>query len=492
MTLAPVPESKLGGLQFIADGGYGEVFRVKNFTLPGDRTELAYKKFSKDHAQQAASAGQAVSFRARLSPADRSDLDCYSVWPRALVEDSPGHVCGLLMPLIPPAFFCQLADPRTGHMKQSPRAMSWLIANEQQRQMTRIDLPQIDQTERLILLAQLVYIIGRLHKHGWVFGDLSFNNAVFALNPPRVMLVDCDGAASLADLGRQQGSTPFWDPPENAGLQDKQTDCYKLGLAILRCLTPGKGASTARKATRLTGELDAAGRSLVDRAVGADRAARPPAREIYHYLKVGVAARIKPPVIHSARLVQAFCLRGQAARVEWSIAGAAEVTVTVGFEPPQVVDPQRYPKGYSLPPDLSGPVVVEAWNRFGQARADLGELTRYEMPAVNITIEALPRLQVAAREAFSPPPLPATVVRRPLVEIGRTDIPRLSPPSVMSLVASAVPGGRDPVHWPSLGPAVSDATDSLTEFIRGAIDEFGPTLRAEFRERAKAEKQPRP
>jgi hypothetical protein len=149
------------------------------------------------------------------------------------------------MPLIPPAFFCQLADPRTGHMKQSPRAMSWLIANEQQRQMTRIDLPQIDQTERLILLAQLVYIIGRLHKHGWVFGDLSFNNAVFALNPPRVMLVDCDGAASLADLGRQQGSTPFWDPPENAGLQDKQTDCYKLGLAILRCLTPGKGASTA-------------------------------------------------------------------------------------------------------------------------------------------------------------------------------------------------------------------------------------------------------
>ena len=33
----------------------------------------------------------------------------------------------------------------------------------------------------------------------WVYGDLSFKNAAFAIRPPRMILLDCDGAA---DLGR--------------------------------------------------------------------------------------------------------------------------------------------------------------------------------------------------------------------------------------------------------------------------------------------------
>jgi hypothetical protein len=413
MNLVPITESQLGSLEFIAEGGFGEVFKVNNFALPDDRTKLAYKKFTSKKAEQAASAAKAVVFRAQLSPADRSELDDYSVWPRALVEDSPGHVCGLLMPIIAPDFFCQLADPETGKLKAKPCEMSWLIATDKQRQAAQINLRQIDATERLILLAQLVYIIGRLHKHAWVFGDLSFKNTMFALDPPRIMLVDCDGAAALADLGREQASTPFWEPPESAGhsLQDKQTDCYKLGLAILRCLTPGKGASTSKKVARLTGALDAAGIALVDRAVGADRASRPGAREMYRYLKAGVASRITPPVINYARLLPAFCLRGQDARIEWSIDAATEVTVTVGYGSLTGVDPQRYPNGFPLLSDTSGPVVIEARNRFGRVRADLGELTLYEMPPVNITFEALPRLQVAAREAFCPEPLMAIIAR---------------------------------------------------------------------------------
>ena len=234
-----VRKAKLGQLTFLAEGGFGKVFRVNEFTLPGDKTPLAYKEFTADHAAQARSARGAVAFRERLDPAERAELDYYCAWPRALVQDVRGAVCGLLMPLIPNEFFCQLADADSGQMTSRPREMGWLIASAAQRREAQIDLREVDHTERLLLLAHLVYAIGRLHKHGWVFGDLSFKNAVFTLDPPRVMLLDCDGAADLADTGRKQSSTPYWDPPEcpiraapgqrrQQDLQDSVTDNYKL------------------------------------------------------------------------------------------------------------------------------------------------------------------------------------------------------------------------------------------------------------------------
>ena len=66
------------------------------------------------------------------------------------------------MPLIPEQFFCRLPDPDSGQMTSRPREMGWLIASATQRQEARIDLGEVDHTERLLLLAQLVYAIGRL------------------------------------------------------------------------------------------------------------------------------------------------------------------------------------------------------------------------------------------------------------------------------------------------------------------------------------------
>ena len=110
-----------------------------------------------------------------------------------------------------------------------------------------------------MLLAQLVYEVARLHKQDWVYGDLSFKNAAFAIDPPRMILLDCDGAADLHNQSRQQSHSLGWDPPECAkrNVQDKATDVYKLGLAILRCLNPGKGAATMRDPGRVAGKLDA-------------------------------------------------------------------------------------------------------------------------------------------------------------------------------------------------------------------------------------------
>src|SRR5258706_8023443 len=197
------------------------------------------------------------------------------------------------------------------------------------------------------------------------------------------MLSDCDGAAALADTARKQSSTPYWDPPEcpiapplgqrpQQDLQDTLTDTYKLGLVILRCLTPGKGAATSRSVDRLTGELDAAGVSLVTRALSANRTARPTARELYDYLYRVTSPRIAVPEVVFARLATPFRVRGQDVRIEWQINNAASVMISVGSTLRLQASLQRHPGGYVFRADQSGPVSIEVRNRFGTGQADLG------------------------------------------------------------------------------------------------------------------------
>ena len=109
----------LGSLTWIAKGGLGEVYKVVGYHLPGDPVDLAYKEFTSHEAEQARAAEAAVAFRAALDVAGRADLDARAVWPRALVEEPRGTVKGLLMPLIPAAFFCRMEDPETGRSRTS-------------------------------------------------------------------------------------------------------------------------------------------------------------------------------------------------------------------------------------------------------------------------------------------------------------------------------------------------------------------------------------
>ena len=160
------------------------------------------------------------------------------------MHDGSGTVCGVFLPLISTEFFSQQLDPNSGKLTSALRKMHWLAAGDEALAAAQVDFRKVDRTERLLLLAQLAYLIGLLHKNGWVFGDLSFENIVFALDPPRLMLLDCADASPLSDPARQQSSAPYWDPPEcpispppgqrrQQYLQDTVTDTYKLGLAGL-------------------------------------------------------------------------------------------------------------------------------------------------------------------------------------------------------------------------------------------------------------------
>ncbi|MCW2930719.1 MAG: Mn2+-dependent serine/threonine protein kinase [Actinomycetia bacterium] len=499
-----VKKTDLGTPRFLAEGGFGKVYRVLDYHLPGDPENLAYKEFTKEEAEQGHASQAAVAFRDGLSAAERAELDLYAAWPRAVVEDS-GAVVGLLMPLIPDDFFCKLIDDTTGDRASAPREMQWLIASQAVRDAADVDLSSVDKTQRLTLLAQLVYAVGRLHKRGWVFGDLSFKNAVFAVDPPRVMLIDCDGAASVNDLRRKQAHTPFWIPPEcknmpghvHFDMQDTVTDVYKLGLAILRCLSPGKGAGTADSPARVAHELDADGLDLVARAVGADRGARPTAKELYAYLRPLQKARVHSPEVIAARLATPLRVRGMDARVEWEITNVSEVTIRVGASAPMTVPvtARGGPQPHVFRARESGPVTIEAKNRYGAVRVDLGELILYDIPPFDPKrfIGTLPRLTVPPLDAFTLDALAPALATVPRVQV--PELPRL--PTMQTAGLTGVlremllptgSGGQPPqaggiaqsLRFPNFGELVAGPTRQIAEQLTSQAHEFAQSQRESY------------
>jgi hypothetical protein len=496
-----VKKTDLGTPKPLAEGGFGKVYRVPDCHLPGDPEDLAYKEFTKEKAQQAHASQAAVAFRDGLSAAERAELDLYAAWPRAIVEDG-GAVVGLLMPLIPADFFCELIDGTTGNRATAPREMQWLIASQAQRDAAEVDLSSVDKTQRLTLLAQLVFVVGRLHKRGWVFGDLSFRNAVFAVDPPRMMLIDCDGAASVNDPRRKQAHTPFWIPPEcentpghvHFDMQDTVTDVYKLGLAILRCLSPGKGATTATGPARLAQELDTAGLDLVARAVGADRGARPTAKQLYAYLCSLQKARVHAPQVIAARLTTPMRVRGMDARVEWEMANVSEVTIRVAASAPMNVPVAANggPQLHVFPARESGPVTIEAENRYGAVRVDLGELTLYEIPPFDPKsfIGTLPRLAVPPLDAFTLDalaPALATVPRVAVPEFPR--LPTIQTAELTSVLretllpagstgqAAQAGGIAQSLRFPDFGALIAGPTREIAEQLTSQAREFAESQR---------------
>lgn len=422
----PVMKADLGPLTKLNAGGYGVVYSVPHYRLPGDpATPLAYKEFTKDEAEQARTAERSVIFRDQLRPADRIDLDQWAVWPRVLVGDGRS-VTGYVMPLISGDFFFDITDPTDRQQTRTLRDLTWLNATP--NQLAANGLPAgADFVERLALLTQLVYGVARLHKHDWVFGDISFSNAAYVTGQPRMILFDCDGATSVAQAAlRPAVSTFSWAPPECAQLNitTKATDVYKLGLAILRCLNPEGANATITDPQRLAGQLDAAGVELMRRTLSPDPALRPQAKELYHYLQATLNALIAPPEVLMAQLLTPIRPRGADARVQFAVRNVPDVTITIGGDPPMTVPVAApgQPQVHAFPAQVSGRVVIEAKNRFNTVRRDLGELEAFDMPQFDLgsIAGALPRLSVPTMESFN-----ADVLAPALAAAPKIDVPQM-------------------------------------------------------------------
>jgi serine/threonine protein kinase len=482
MGVSRVSRGGLGPLKELAEGGYGKVYHAVNYRLGSDPSAIAFKEFTSQAAVQGQAAEEAVSFRDGLSQADRDDLDRSTVWPRAVVEDQ-GAIVGLLMPLISKEFFVSGSGQAAGKLRE----LQWLIAAP--ALLAQNGIADFDETDRLVLLAQLVYNVARLHRHGWVFGDLSFKNAAFAVGPPRMILLDCDGAASLRNTSRSQGHSLGWAPPNYPPniLQDKESDVYKLALAILRCLNPGKGAATMRDPARLAGKLAPAGATLITKALDDDPTQRPTAKELYGYLRRLVISLNSPPDFVFARLATPLRVRGMDARVEWDIANVSEVTIKVGSSATMTVPvTSAGPMSHVFPARLSGPVTIEAKNRHGGVRADLGELTLYEIPPFDPMsyVGKLPRLAVPPIEAFTLDSLDAAIATMP-----RIAAPELPPvPAVPTgdlttvLRETLQPAGgiAQSLRFPNLSELVAGPTRDIANLMTSQARSFAMAQRASY------------
>jgi hypothetical protein len=239
---------------------------------------------------------------------------------------------------------------------------------------------------------------------------------------------------------------------------------------------------------QVAAKLDATGAALIARAVETDPAGRPTAKELYAYMRSLVAARITPPVVITARLATPLRVRGMDARVEWEIANVSEVTIRVGASPPMrvpVVASAR-PQLHVFPARESGPVTIEAENRYGAARVDLGELTLYEIPPFDpkSLIGTLPRVAVPPLEPFTLDalaPALATVPRVAVPEIpGLPAMPTADLTSVVrqTLLADGTAGS---LSLPNLGELVAGPTREIAEQLTSQAREFAMSQREAHR-----------
>ena len=289
---APVRLS-LGDLEVgpaVGSGSQGSIHHVTR-PVPGFDGTIIYKRFAARTTVAGTTLERLAAYRAGLDEPERRALDAFTVWPSAVVADG-GRIVGYLMQEIP-APFLQVIETTTG-TERIPREIQHLFVSDELARRNLGEAPT--RAERLVLARSMAFGLGFLHAQGFVYGDLSYKNAVYTLRPePRILLLDCDGVrregegAAVAQL-----NSPGWAAPEG-GPQTKQTDRYKLGLFVLRCLTPGVNAQN-RDPDKAAGRLDADGMAMLRRALGDDPANRPSGKEWVEHLdrelaRVGAPAR---------------------------------------------------------------------------------------------------------------------------------------------------------------------------------------------------------
>lgn len=280
----------------MGDGGTASVYSVPSLTLGRDPEQAwVYKKYKAAYRPVSLFGMQSlVRLLDRLEPGQRRAFRRSLNWPERVVIDSDHGAAGLILPMIPDEFFTTIRLSNGTRKRKSQEAQFLMM---DRTYCARVAQPYADEEQRRHICRSLCYAMALLHRAEVVYGDLSSRNILFRLKPrPAAMLVDCDAvrlSGAAAAFGRQPHS-PDWEPPEairarrrgDSGwtIQSKETDLYKLGLAILRILAPGDSSSTNTDPTRVKPVLPFHLYTLLERALSSNPADRPSAKTWYQEL----------------------------------------------------------------------------------------------------------------------------------------------------------------------------------------------------------------
>lgn len=470
-----VQRDDLGALDEIGSGGMAKVYLVGK-AVPQVPGKLAFKellpveKLKGDAAAQRPQMLEAmrkvVELRDVMSATEQQELDSVAVWPLAMVEHQ-GENVGLLMPCLSKDFMLDTND--------GPRVFEFqfLGADDRQAQANGYEKSRERAGKKLVrlaLMARMAYAIAVIHRprngRRLVYGDISLRNAAVATDPPRILLMDCDGVADVTDPTRIQPHTPFFVPPEiqqkRQKLQDQATDVYKLALCVVRGLANGRGSTQLTKPDSSLIDpdlLDQAGVDLLKRALDPDRARRPSAGDISDYLIDRVEALADPPTLLSAELSTNVTLRGSEVFVRWAHKSAATIRIysEAGDLDERGIKPDAYPAGYPIKPPTAGEIFVAAVNEDGEDVLSAGRLHYFEFPPVQISLNSPPVMLSDLPELR----LPKSHAQLPAYPMHSTD-------------AVALP----PVRWPHVAPVPVMALASRAPLVRQLWKAFGQAFRA--------------
>lgn len=284
----------------IGSGGQASVYLAPALQLDDAPGELVYKEYTTGSRPPLGLVSIAAK-RAKMTPSDRDRLDRSVTWPLRVVRDDEVD-CGVILRLIPDGYFQTRVLPGSGRTSRDLLEVQNLFVD--QNLAARVGMPFPDLAQRLVICRDFASALHFIHRHDMCVGDINSRNATFRVDGgrPAVMLVDCDavrirGAAPVV----AQLDAPDWDPPEGHGTLTLATDRYKFGLFVLRCLAPGPQASIGRDADRAHSALDAVGRTLLERALGADGAQRPTIQEWGQYLDQRITGHLGASVRSAGR-----------------------------------------------------------------------------------------------------------------------------------------------------------------------------------------------
>jgi serine/threonine protein kinase len=489
-----IEESRLGKLTPLGKGGMADVYRVGN-PIPEVPGPLAYKKLhldptNPDRAPMLDAMRNAIALRDAMTPAEQDDLDEVTVWPRALVVDGTSEDVGTLMSLIPGNFMLDAnGGPRMFEFQLLCAGTAQAKANGYDQSRKPADKPLV----RLALMANLAHAIEVIHRtrggRNLVYGDISLRNAVVAINPPRILLLDCDGVADVANPARVQPNTIFFKPPEILNKQQKQqdqaTDVYKLALCIIRGLAIGNGStqlSDPQSPSIPAGLLDQAGVDLLNRALSLDRGARPTAEDLKDYLVGRVLDLAEPPSLLSAELSTYVTLRGSEVFVRWTHKGAKTVRIysdVLNFNL-EGIDADAYPNGYPIQPPTACEIWVSVANDEGEDAGPAGRLHYFEMPPVQISVNP-PSVVLADLPALQLPRMRAELPPYPVFPTDAVPLPPLQMPAVPPLTVMALASQAPLVRqlWNGIGHAYHAADGRIDAEIRPVLRRLAKKLRAE-------------
>ncbi len=429
----------------LGEGALGAVYRT-TYELPNYQGALAYKEILKSVPVNKQQQGlrdmrRAVLLRQSLSARDRAYLDQYSAWPLEMVTEA-GRDVGCLLPLIPSSFFMHLS-PVGGASKDVPRGLEWISAPETLCRKAGIPQAEFEEFSEMVsvlaVFAKLIFVIGLLHRHGMVYGDISLKNAVFAMNPPRVMLLDCDSVAPQADLNRHQMNSPFLFAPEslapgsnrhargNSGLQDARTDVFKLGCLVARGLSRGSGATQLRSAKHLKSELNAATFQILEKALNENPNTRPSAKDLFTAIVEFVQVKSTPPLIKSFYGVSTVVPRGSDVTFLWEAENASTARIYGPNGYAQDVDPAW--GQYSLPSIHSGKYLLEVRRKGYVVTQESDFIQVFEVPQFDVTSNHLLVPNIPSIQAVELGATLESLPIRPGIDIGTSFVPDLGVPN---------------------------------------------------------------